>query len=346
VFVDRIVFSVQAGKGGDGAVAWRREKFVRKGGPTGGDGGRGASVWIEADDQLISLQSYRHRRRVDAQHGQKGSGAGKTGAGGEDLTLKVPVGTLVKDGQTGKVLCDLTQHGQRFCAAKGGVGGRGNRSFRSATHQSPYEATPGTMGEIRAIELELKLIADVGFVGLPNAGKSTLLVTAAGAPARIGAYPFTTLVPNLGYVESGWRKLLLADIPGIIDGAHENRGLGLAFLRHIIRTHLLVYVIDASGFEGHHPWEDWCVLRRELAAYDEALLRKPSIVVLNKMDLEGAAENAADFRERLGGQTPAIPVIEMVAQRAEGVELFREMLVASFEKLEQADRQPQPVEQS
>ena len=328
-FVDRIVLSIEAGKGGDGCVAWRREKFIRKGGPAGGDGGRGGSIWIEANEQLSSLEAYRNRRRIRAAHGQPGQGGGNTGAGGSDLTLYVPVGTFIKDAQTGEVLCDLTQHKQRFRAAKGGTGGRGNASFSTPTHQTPYEATPGTRGELRGLELELKLIADVGFVGLPNAGKSTLLYVAAGVEARIGAYPFTTLHPNLGQLECNHRRLMLADIPGIIDGAHRNKGLGLAFLRHIVRTHLLVYVIDASGFEGRDPWDDWSVLRSELAAYDPALLEKPSLIVLNKMDLEGAVQNAALFRERL---TQPIPVLEMCAQRAEGVAKFQEMLAAAFAK--------------
>jgi GTPase len=341
MFVDKVVLTVQAGRGGDGAVAWRREKFIRKGGPCGGDGGRGGTIWIEADPQLPSLESYRNRRIIRAQNGQPGRGGLQSGKSGADLTLKVPVGTLAKDAQTGQLLCDLVEPGQRWRACGGGKGGRGNASFRNATHQTPFEATPGAMGQLLALELELKLIADVGLVGLPNAGKSTLLTQLAGAPARIGAYPFTTLRPNLGAIQWGDQRLLIADIPGIIDGAHRDKGLGLAFLRHIERTRLLIYLIDISGFEGRDPWQDWLTLRSELAAYNPELLHKPSLVVLNKIDVEGASNNAAAFRMKFN---EPIPVVLISAQRRQGLEQLEQQICDAAAPMLQ-DRESQPVEQ-
>lgn len=296
MFVDRVIVEFSAGKGGNGVVAWRREKFIPKGGPAGGNGGRGGSIILEADAQLSSLDWFRHRKHVKAENGADGGGNCRQGRNGKDLILKVPVGTLVKDGTTGEIIHDLTHDKERWSLCKGGKGGRGNDSFKSPTHRAPNVCTPGTLGETHYIELELKLIADVGLVGFPNAGKSTLIASLAGLRVKVAAYPFTTLQPNLGYVElDNYQRVYIADIPGIIEGASENRGLGLEFLRHIERTKLLIYILDASGIDGRTPLADFKVLKEELAAYNPELLQRPYLVVLNKIDCESAEDFVEEF---------------------------------------------------
>lgn len=296
MFVDSTHLTLSAGKGGNGVIAWRREKYIPKGGPTGGDGGRGGSIFLVADNQTVSLQEYRNKRIIAAKNGESGGSNLKQGRGGPDLLLKVPCGTLVKDKKTGQILFDLTEHGQKILLCAGGKGGKGNHHFKSSTHQAPYVCTQGTSGESKEVELELKLIADVGLVGMPNAGKSTLIANVCYTPVKIGAYPFTTLFPNLGYVSyPNQTKLLIADIPGIIENAHANKGLGLAFLRHVERTSLLIFVIDISGFEGRDPLEDFAILQNEILAYNPTILEKPFLVALNKTDIEGAEENIARF---------------------------------------------------
>ncbi len=299
MFVDAVKLTLRAGKGGDGVIAWRREKFVPKGGPSGGDGGRGGGITFETDTHTFSLEGLRNRRILVADSGQPGSSALKQGKSGPDLVIKIPCGTLIKDAVTGKVLYDCTVPGQKWTLCKGGKGGKGNARFRSPTHQAPYVCTPGESGETAEVELELKLIADIGLIGMPNAGKSTLLNQITKVPVRIGAYPFTTLFPNLGYhFFPGNSRLLIADIPGIIEGAHHNKGLGFAFLKHVERSSSLMFVIDASGIEGRDPFEDFQVLRQELKAYNETLLSKPSLVILNKCDTEEAADQVLSFKER------------------------------------------------
>lgn len=310
MFVDKIRFSLTAGCGGRGIVAWRREKYVPKGGPSGGDGGAGGSIYFESNPQVLSLENLRNRRLISAPNGQSGGSALKKGKKGGDLVLKIPCGTLVKDALSGEVLYDFTETGRRELICKGGKGGKGNNWFKSPTNQAPNICTEGTLGESRQLELELKLIADIGLIGVPNAGKSSLMSQITHLEVKIGAYPFTTLHPNLSYIEfEDLSRLLIADIPGIIEGAHEDKGLGLAFLKHIERTSALVFVIDISGFEGRDPLSDFEILRQELKAYDPKLLGKPLLVALNKIDLQGTEENALRFREKY----PSYPVFEISA---------------------------------
>jgi GTP-binding protein len=289
MFVDRVILQCAAGKGGNGVIAWRREKYIPKGGPCGGNGGKGGSIALQADENVASLEWFANHRIIKAQNGAQGAGGCKQGKNGEDLLLKVPCGTLVRNANTKEVLFDLTKNGQTELLCRGGKGGKGNFSFRSSTNRAPNIATPGQEGEACEVELELKLIADVGLVGFPNAGKSTLISTLANRDVAIAAYPFTTLQPNIGIIRyPDDAKLVIADIPGIIEGAHKNRGLGHEFLRHIERTRILLFVLDASGFEGRSPVDDFTVLRRELEFYDPHLLERPFFVVLNKCDMEGS----------------------------------------------------------
>lgn len=305
MFVDSVVITLTAGKGGNGVVAWRREKFIPKGGPAGGDGGKGGSIILKTEPGVLSLEGFRNNRIIQADHGQAGGGALKQGKGGQDLTLLIPKGTLVKDSKTKDVLFDFTKDHQEWLICKGGKGGRGNARFKSSTNQAPNICTEGTSGESYEVELELKLIADVGFIGMPNAGKSTLMEQITHVPVKIGAYPFTTLYPNLGYVQfEDFSRVLVADIPGIIEDAHENKGLGIAFLRHIERSSVLVYLIDISGFEGRDPLHDFEILRSEVEAYSKEILNKPFLVALNKTDIEGSEEHIDLFRSRYPSITP------------------------------------------
>lgn len=300
MFVDSVELHLIAGKGGNGVIAWVREKYIPKGGPAGGDGGRGGSIILEADPGVLSLEDYRNRKIIKAQSGQPGGAKNWTGKSGQDLVLKVPCGTLIKDPETKEVLLDLTQPGQQWKICTGGRGGKGNSRFKTSTHQAPFVCTEGTPGEEREIELELKLIADVGFVGMPNAGKSTLISALTHIPVKIAPYPFTTLRPNLGIVEfDDFSRILIADIPGIIQEASEDRGLGLSFLRHIERTSTLVFLIELSPYEeDRDPYEEFLMLRRELLAYSPSMLEKPFLVALNKIDQEGAQALADSFREQ------------------------------------------------
>lgn len=296
MFVDRVILDLFAGKGGNGVVAWRREKYIPKGGPCGGNGGKGGSVILEADAQIFSLDWYRNHRILKAENGQSGGSNNRQGRNGKDLLLKVPCGTLVKDLASGEVLCDFTENNQRYIICVGGRGGRGNDSFKTPTRQAPNFCTEGTEGKSCQVELELKLIADVGLVGFPNAGKSTLISKLANVKVKIAAYPFTTLQPNIGFIKrKDESRIFIADIPGIIEGAHRNRGLGFEFLRHIERTKLLLFVLDASGIDGRTPTDDFRVLRNELATYNQEMLERPYIIVLNKIDTEESMQNISDF---------------------------------------------------
>ncbi|MBX7066316.1 MAG: GTPase ObgE [Parachlamydiales bacterium] len=297
MFVDTVTLSLSAGKGGNGVIAWRREKYIPKGGPAGGDGGNGGSVIIQADPEVHSLEDYRNRRILKAQSGMPGGSNNCKGKNGQDLILKVPMGTLVKKG--GEFLFDFVEAGQTWKICQGGKGGKGNTRFKTATHQAPFVCTEGTPGEETEVDLELKLIADVGFVGMPNAGKSTLISELAHIQVKIAPYPFTTLRPNLGIVEfDDFKRILIADIPGIIENAHENRGLGFAFLRHIERTSSLVFLIEMAPYQDRDPFEEFLMLRRELEAYNPEMLQKPFLVALNKIDQEGARELADSFKAR------------------------------------------------
>lgn len=298
MFVDRVLIDFTAGKGGNGVVAWRREKYIPKGGPYGGNGGRGGSIILEADPQISSLDWFRHRRHIHAENGGDGSSNCCQGRNGKDLILKVPLGTLVKDGKDGTILHDFTQE-ERWTLCKGGRGGRGNNSFKTPTNRAPNKCTPGSFGENHLIELELKLIADVGLVGFPNAGKSTLISSLAGLRVKVAPYPFTTLQPNLGFIElQNYQRIYIADIPGIIEGANENRGLGLEFLRHIERTKLLLFILDASGIDGRNPSDDFKVLKNELKAYNPELLERPYLVILNKIDTDESEEHIKAFTKK------------------------------------------------
>lgn len=318
MFVDRVKLKLAAGKGGNGVVSWRREKYIPKGGPTGGNGGKGGSVILRADAQIYSLEWYRNRHLLKAQNGNPGGSAEKQGRNGAELLLKVPCGTLVKDANTGEILFDFTEDKQEFVICKGGRGGRGNRSFATPTNRAPNIFTEGTEGEAVEVELELKLIADIGLVGFPNAGKSTLITTLAKVKVKIAPYPFTTLQPNLGFIEfDDYTRVFIADIPGIIEGAHRNRGLGFEFLRHIERTKLLIYVLDASGIDGRNPCDDFKVLQKEIGTYNPEMLERPFLVVLNKIDTEEAAEHLEQFHN----EYPFAPATlhEISASRGDGV---------------------------
>jgi len=285
-FIDKAKIYVKGGDGGRGCVAFRREKFVPFGGPSGGNGGKGGDVIIEADDRLQTLMDYRYKRHYRAKNGQPGSGSNKHGKSAEDLVLKVPVGTVVKDAETGEIIADLTEKGQKVIVARGGKGGRGNAAFKSPTNQTPTTAEEGEKGEERWIELELKLIADVGIIGFPNAGKSTLISTLSHARPKIADYPFTTLIPVLGVLEFDiGDSVVLADIPGLIEGASEGAGLGHEFLRHIERTKFLIHLIDISDFRERDPVEAFEIINRELENYSPELINKPQIVVGNKIDI-------------------------------------------------------------
>ncbi|MDE3045426.1 MAG: GTPase ObgE [Verrucomicrobiota bacterium] len=299
MFIDRVVVQFIAGNGGNGVIAWRREKFIPKGGPAGGDGGNGGSIILEADRSVHSLEDFRNRRILKAHNGDPGGSNNCKGKNGRDLLIKIPLGTLVKDSITQEILFDFTEQGQQWKICAGGRGGKGNTRFKTSTHQAPFFCTKGTPGEEQEVELELKLIADVGFVGMPNAGKSTLISKLAHIEVKIAPYPFTTLRPNLGLVEfDDFSRILIADIPGIIEDAHADRGLGLAFLRHIERTSTLVYLIELAPHQERDPFEEFLMLRRELEAYSPEMLQKPFLVALNKIDQEGAAELAASFKSR------------------------------------------------
>ncbi|WP_297890142.1 GTPase ObgE [Sulfurihydrogenibium sp.] len=285
MFIDKAKIYVKAGDGGNGCVAFHREKFVPMGGPSGGDGGKGGDVIIVADSHLQTLMDFKYKRHYKAERGHHGQGGNKKGKDGEDLIIKVPVGTVVKDAQTGEILADLVEEGQSVVVAKGGKGGKGNAAFKSATNQAPMTAEPGEEGEERWIELELKLLADVGIIGFPNAGKSTLISVLSKARPKIADYPFTTLTPVLGVLQLDVNDfLVLADIPGLIEGASQGLGLGHEFLRHIERTKFLIHLIDVSDFRERDPIEAFNIINKELENYSPDLIKKPQIVVVNKID--------------------------------------------------------------
>ncbi|WNG49892.1 GTPase ObgE [Archangium minus] len=300
-FVDEVRIHVKAGDGGNGAVAFRREKYVDRGGPSGGDGGNGGSVIFEADPQLTTLLDYRYQQHHRAKNGEGGMGSDCNGRSSDDLILKVPVGTLIRDADTDEVLADLNTAGERVVVCKGGRGGLGNMNFATSTRQTPRFAQDGTPGEERTLRLELKLLADVGLLGYPNAGKSTLISIVSRARPKIADYPFTTLVPNLGLVQyKDGLSFVMADIPGLIEGASEGVGLGLQFLRHVERCKVLIHLLDmgAEG-EGRDPLHDFDVLNGELRKYSEELARKPQVVAANKLDLPHAQERLAPLTEEM-----------------------------------------------
>ena len=308
-FIDEAKIEVVAGRGGNGAASFRREKFVPKGGPDGGDGGRGGSVWAVADENINTLVEYRFVKRYQAKNGEKGHGSDRYGRGADDIELRMPVGTLIRDVDTEQVVADLTHHGQRVCLAKGGKGGLGNIHFKSSVNRAPKQATPGEEGEARSLLLELKVLADVGLLGMPNAGKSTLISAVSAARPKVADYPFTTLHPNLGVVRSDDNhSFVMADIPGLIEGAAEGAGLGHRFLKHLSRTGLLLHVVDLAPFdEGVEPAAEALAIIEELRRYDEALHDKPRWLVLNKIDMladDERAERVAQFLADIGWDYP------------------------------------------
>ncbi|MGH2268460.1 GTPase ObgE [Streptococcus uberis] len=303
MFLDTAKISVQAGRGGDGMVAFRREKYIPNGGPWGGDGGKGGSVIFKVDEGLRTLMDFRYNRKFRAKAGEKGMTKGMHGRGSEDLIVLVPQGTTVKDAETGKVITDLVENGQEYVIAKGGRGGRGNIRFATPRNPAPEIAENGEPGEERELELELKILADVGLVGFPSVGKSTLLSVVSAAKPKIGAYHFTTIVPNLGMVRTkSGDSFAMADLPGLIEGASQGVGLGTQFLRHIERTRVILHVIDMSASEGRDPYEDYVSINNELETYNLRLLERPQIIVANKMDMPEAEEHLVAFKEKLAAE--------------------------------------------
>jgi len=334
-FIDQARISVRGGDGGDGAVAFRREKYVPKGGPAGGDGGDGGSVILEADEGLSTLLDFRYRHEHNAPSGERGGNKDMYGKGGPDVVLRVPAGTMVYDDQTGALLVDLHKHGQRFVAARGGRGGRGNIHFATPIDRAPRHFERGGAGQQREIRLELKLLADVGLVGFPNVGKSSFIARVSAARPKIADYPFTTLIPNLGVVRlSQERSLVLADVPGLIKGAHAGAGLGHQFLRHLERTRVLIHLLEVSPVPGRTPLRDYLALRRELSLYDEKLAGRDEIVVLNKLDLPATRARLATLR-----RTFVRRKVKLLAISTATGEGMSEVLEAAWSALAQAKKQ-------
>ena len=324
MIVDKVQIYIKAGNGGNGAVSFRREKYVNAGGPDGGDGGKGGDVWFEASDDLRTLVDFRFTKKYVAANGENGGKANRSGASGKDLVVKVPAGTVLYDAETGRVVADIKK-GDKKRVLRGGKGGKGNARFATPVRQTPRFATPGRKTVGRNVILELKSIADVGLIGFPNVGKSTLLSVVTAAKPKIADYHFTTLNPNLGVVQMGDESFVMADIPGLIEGASSGAGLGHDFLKHIERTRMLVHVVDASGSEGRDPLEDYRAIRSELGQYSPALLERPEIVVANKMDITGAQEGLEKLKTAL--EPAGIAVYALSAVAHQGLkELLRKIL--------------------
>ncbi|WP_273850938.1 GTPase ObgE [Guptibacillus spartinae] len=320
MFVDQVKVFVKAGDGGNGMVAFRREKYVPDGGPAGGDGGKGASVIFEVEEGLRTLMDFRYNRHFKAKTGEHGRSKNQHGRNAEDMVVKVPPGTIVSNAETGEVIADLTEHGQRATVARGGRGGRGNSRFASPSNPAPELSENGEPGEEKDVTLELKVLADVGLVGFPSVGKSTLLSVVSAAKPKIAAYHFTTIAPNLGVVDTkDGRSFVMADLPGLIEGAHEGVGLGHQFLRHIERTRVIVHVIDMSGMEGRDPYEDYIKINDELKQYKMRLMERPQIIVANKMDLPDSQENLEIFKEKLEEDFPIYPISAVTRQGVQEV---------------------------
>lgn len=339
-FLDRATVNLLAGKGGDGMVAFRREKYVPDGGPAGGDGGRGGDIILIVDEGLRTLLDFRYNRHFKAKNGENGMSKSKYGADAEDLYVKIPPGTIIRNASTGEFIVDMVDHGQTFVIAKGGRGGRGNIRFATHKNPAPSIAENGEPGEELEIELELKLLADAALVGYPSVGKSTLLSVISNAKPKIADYQFTTLVPNLGVVstDSGY-EFIVADMPGLIEGASEGVGLGIQFLRHIERTKVLIHVIDMAGSHGRDPFQDFINIMTELESYHEKLLLRPMLIAANKMDDERAQENIADFKEKMSDyykkrQMEAAEIYQISAWQTQGV---KELMNATAKLLENTE---------
>jgi GTP-binding protein len=331
-FIDEATITVQSGNGGKGCVSFRRERFVPRGGPDGGDGGQGGNVVLKTTTRKRTLNHFQFKRQFKAQNGKGGQGKQQTGKKGNDLIIEIPPGTLVKNADTGEVLKDLIQAEEAFVAAKGGRGGLGNKRFATSTHRAPRFAQPGEPGETITLKLELKLLADVGIIGFPNAGKSTLISVLSSARPKIGEYPFTTLSPTLGVVYSGDQEpFILADIPGIIEGAHEGAGLGIRFLKHIERTRMLIHLIDASAINPDDPLRSYQTIREELTSYSKNLAKKFQMVVLNKMDLPDAKEGADRFQAALKEEK----IVLISALTRSGIDKLKSNIIESLDRLDE-----------
>lgn len=335
MFVDQVKVYVKGGDGGNGMVAFRREKYVPKGGPAGGDGGNGADVVFEVEEGLRTLMDFRYKRHFKAPRGEHGMSKNQHGKNSPPMIVKVPPGTVVTDEETGQIIADLTEHGQQAVIAKGGRGGRGNTRFATPANPAPELSENGEPGVERNVILELKVLADVGLVGFPSVGKSTLLSVVSSAKPKIAEYHFTTLVPNLGMVETeDGRSFVMADLPGLIEGAHQGIGLGHQFLRHIERTRVIVHVIDMSGLEGRDPYEDYLTINAELKEYNLRLTERPQIIVANKMDMPDSEVNLAEFKKKLEDDVQIFPISAITR---EGV---RELLYAVADAIEQTPEFP------
>ncbi|RLK48620.1 GTP-binding protein [Alkalispirillum mobile] len=344
-FVDEASIRVEGGDGGDGCASFRREKYIPRGGPDGGDGGNGGSVWLRADEGLNTLADFRHERKFSAQRGENGMGKQRYGKSGQDIEIAVPVGTLVSDADTGELIGELLEHGQRILVARGGKGGLGNVHFKSSTNRAPRQHTSGTKADRRNLQMELRLLADVGLLGMPNAGKSTLIRAVSSARPRVADYPFTTLYPNLGVVSVGAaRSFVVADIPGLIEGAAEGAGLGIQFLKHLDRTRLILHVIDAVPMDpAQDPVADADTIVRELARYSEALAQKERWVVLNKLDLLPEADREAHARALLERLEWEGPVYRISALSGEGTTPLVQDVMNRLEAMDEEAREAEEV---
>lgn len=341
MFVDRAKIYIKSGKGGDGAVTFRREPYVPEGGPDGGDGGKGGDVIFRADRNLRTLMDFKYKKKYEAESGQNGMKKKRFGKSGEDLVIKVPLGTVIIDEQSGLVMKDLTEDGESFVAAKGGRGGKGNTNFKNSVRQAPNFAEAGGSARERTVILELKLIADVGLVGFPNVGKSSLLAVATSAQPKIANYHFTTIDPNLGVVQMYDSSFVMADIAGIIEGASEGLGMGFKFLKHIERTKVLIHVVDVSGSEGRNPIEDFDKINKELEAYSPRILKKPQLVAANKMDMIDEDDpKYVEFKEYV--EAKGYKVFPMSAPLDMGV---HELLAAAFNELKRIEENPEMQEE-
>src|SRR5271166_760969 len=339
MFIDEVRIRVKAGDGGNGCLAFRREKYVPRGGPSGGDGGRGGDITMVASEHYNTLLHFRFNPEHTAQRGRHGEGSNRTGREGESIELPVPVGTIVYDADSGELLHDFTRAGDRFVVARGGRGGRGNQHFATPVHRAPTEHEPGKPGEERRLRLELKLLADVGLAGFPNAGKSTLISRISAARPKIADYPFTTLEPNLGVVSVGDFTFVVADIPGLIEGAHLGHGLGVQFLRHVERTRLLLHLVDVSEMSGRDPAEDFRIVLEELAGFSEALAAKPMFVVASKMD--AAQDLTRVERLRAEAEKRGLPFYEISSATGQGIEELKAQIADLLEvKPEVAEAAP------
>ena len=335
-FVDEATIRVQAGNGGHGCLSFRREKYVERGGPDGGDGGHGGSVYLVAEPSMNTLADFRVARKFRAETGQGGAGRNKTGKSGDDLDVMIPCGTVVNDVDTGELICDLTEPGQRQKLAEGGRGGQGNTRFKSSVNRAPRKITQGTQGEGRHLSLELKVLADVGLLGMPNAGKSTLITAMSQAKPRIADYPFTTLYPNLGVVRVGrLQSFVMADIPGLIEGASEGAGLGIQFLRHLQRTGLLLHIVDIAPIDGTDPAEVVKAIANELSKFSEDLAEKPRWLVINKIDLLDDDNRVAAREKLLESLEWDGPVFEVSAATGEGTDALGQAIVRELEALQE-----------